>query len=290
MHLVGINRWVGSAPTTLDAPPMFSVHPDITLGRRLRRTALDGMAVNEVLYPAGLRFRPHAHEHANISILLAGDFHERSGNVATECKTCSVVFKPPRTVHANEVGARGARSLIIEIQPDTFDRLCRWSPAMRQYAWVHDGPVPELMVRIYREFRLDDDLSGSSLEQLLTEVLAADHPFHNHHGGKPRWLGDLTEALHDEPDCVPRVPELAEAAGVHPVYLARAFRRRHRCTIAQYVRRLRLQRATHDLSSTVKTLATIALDAGFADQAHFCRSFKAHACLTPGQFRRFASA
>jgi AraC family transcriptional regulator len=84
------------------------------------------------------------------------------------------------------------------------------------------------------------------------------------------------------------VADLAAEAGVHPVYLARVFRRHHRCTIAQYVRRRRLERALHELSTSRRSLAEIAIDTGFADQAHFSRAFKAHAGLTPGQFRKLA--
>ena len=75
---------------------MVNIHPDITLGRRVQTSRLEGMAVNEVVYPPGLRLAPHAHEHANISILLAGSFFEEADTVATECRTCSVVFKHVR--------------------------------------------------------------------------------------------------------------------------------------------------------------------------------------------------
>lgn len=269
---------------------MINVHHDITLGRRVRRAALVGMTINEVVYPAGCRFAPHAHEHANISILLAGSFHEQAGSLASDCRTCSVVFKPPRTVHRNEVGHSGARSLIIEVQPDSFERLCRWSDALKRYAWVHTGPIPELMLRVYREFRLGDDLSAASLEQLLAEVLSTDIELAPTRiaSDMPTWMRDVMARLHDDPDATPRVSQLASEAGVHPVHLARVFRRHHQCTIAQYVRRRRLERAIHAVSSTRRPLAEIAYDTGFADQAHLTRSFKTYAGVTPGQYRRLA--
>ncbi|MCZ6834263.1 MAG: AraC family transcriptional regulator [Planctomycetota bacterium] len=286
---IGTRFWLA---ISIGAPgSMIDIHHDITLGRRERSTALDGMTLNEVVYPAGCRFEPHAHEQANISILLAGSFFEQAGSLSSHCKTCSVVFKPPQTVHRNEVGSRGARSLIIGIQPDRFERWCNWSETLKRYAWVHTGPIPELMLRLYREFRLGDDLSVASLEQLLLEVLSTDFELSTSRmkTAMPLWMRQVMERLHEPREAMPRVDILARTVGVHPVHLARVFRRHHKCTIAQYIRRRRLEKATHALSSSRKPLAEIAYETGFADQAHFSRSFKTHAGLSPGQFRRMTS-
>ena len=79
--------------------------------------------------------------------------------------------------------------------------------------------------------------------------------------------------------------EIAAQVGVHPVQLARAFRKRYRCSVGELQRRLRLEHASRQLVTTHRTLAEIALAAGFSDQAHFCRVFKAHTGLTPARFR-----
>ncbi|MGC9452792.1 MAG: helix-turn-helix domain-containing protein [Oceanipulchritudo sp.] len=40
------------------------------------------------------------------------------------------------------------------------------------------------------------------------------------------------------------------------------------------------------MRSTDKPISEISLECGFADQAHFSRSFKKQADLTPGQYRK----
>ena len=56
-------------------------------------------------------------------------------------------------------------------------------------------------------------------------------------------------------------------------------------SVATYARALRLEWATSAVASTDDTLTRIALDAGFADQSHFTRSFKRHHGVTPGRYR-----
>ena len=86
----------------------------------------------------------------------------------------------------------------------------------------------------------------------------------------------------------PSLSGLAESVGVHPVTLARAFRRAFGCTVGEYVRRLRIDHAAHQLAQTELPLAEIALAAGFSDQSHFSNLFRRHTGLSPFKFRRVA--
>ena len=74
--------------------------------------------------------------------------------------------------------------------------------------------------------------------------------------------------------------------GVHPVTrydLARQFRLMCGTSPYRYLLMRRLDRA-RKLLARDQALADIALDAGFADQAHFTRMFKAAYGLTPGRY------
>ncbi len=57
-------------------------------------------------------------------------------------------------------------------------------------------------------------------------------------------------------------------------------------TFPQLVTRLRLTHAARLLSATDAPAGEIALDTGFADQAHFTRAFRRHYRMTPLAFRR----
>jgi len=77
---------------------------------------------------------------------------------------------------------------------------------------------------------------------------------------------------------------VARHVGVHPVHLARTFRRVYRTTFASYVRQLRIDFAQRQLAGSA-ALSEIAYAAGFCDQSHFARCFKRHTGLTPAAYR-----
>jgi AraC family transcriptional regulator len=80
--------------------------------------------------------------------------------------------------------------------------------------------------------------------------------------------------------------DLAREAGVHPVHLARVFRKMERRTPGEYQQRLQVRAAGELLRDPEWPLAAIAAECGFADQSHFTRVFHRMAGTTPARFRR----
>lgn len=79
--------------------------------------------------------------------------------------------------------------------------------------------------------------------------------------------------------------DIAAAAGLSRYHFLRIFRDEKGISPWSYLlqKRLQLARASIRLGAT---LADAALDAGFADQSHMSRRFKATYGITPGQYRR----
>ena len=139
--------------------------------------------------------------------------------------------------------------------------------------------------RLARELQTADSFSDLVMESYLLEIFGLtirnhfllDHPH-------PSWLKRVHEMLLSNSDRF-KVRELAREAGVHPVYLARIFRRYYGCTVGEYVRLIRVQQAQQDLLDSNEPIADIALKNGFADQSHFTRSFKHVTGVTPARYR-----
>ena len=105
----------------------------------------------------------------------------------------------------------------------------------------------------------------------------------------PPWLLRVNEKIQDEFSETLRTKDLADWMAVHPVYLARIYRKFFHCSIKTKIQELRIQQAIQELSTGQKPLSLIALDAGFADQAHLSRTFRKVVKRSPAAFRKWVT-
>ncbi|WFR78946.1 AraC family transcriptional regulator [Janthinobacterium sp. NFX145] len=98
----------------------------------------------------------------------------------------------------------------------------------------------------------------------------------------PRQLAPVLETLQAQPSASLR--QLAQAAGLSPFQLIRAFRAATGLTPHAYQLNAHVNRARSRLQAGT-ALAQLAHELGFADQSHFQRVFKAHTGITPGRYR-----
>lgn len=83
---------------------------------------------------------------------------------------------------------------------------------------------------------------------------------------------------------------IANAAGLHPKYLSRAFRTTFGMSLWEYVTRLRISHAQRLLLATDGNVAEVSLASGFPSLSRFYKAFQEVTGVTPGAFRRSASA
>ena len=81
------------------------------------------------------------------------------------------------------------------------------------------------------------------------------------------------------------IKQLAKMSGMSGSQFERRFRRAFGSSPHQYLLRLRVNAAARALIETRESIANIALDCGFYDHAHFCRSFRKFMKATPSGFR-----
>jgi AraC-like DNA-binding protein len=78
---------------------------------------------------------------------------------------------------------------------------------------------------------------------------------------------------------------LAALLGVSPYRLSRAFTRELGVPLTRYRNRVRVARALDRIEAGEPSLAVLAADLGFADQAHLCRTVREHLGHTPTALR-----
>jgi AraC family transcriptional regulator len=264
----------------------------VTLGERIKSLEVGGFILTETKHPPTLMLPRHAHEHASILFVLKGSFTENIGGSPQECGSLSLLMKPAREIHSDQYGRVGAQCLIIEVKPPRLEMIRPVSKVLDRAAHVRGGMMSALAMRIYKEFHMTDSASLLSIEALTLEMLAqaTRQSFGGRAMREPRWLGQARDLIHEQFSQRVSLFTIAEAVGVHPAHLAKVFRKHYHCTVGDYVRRLRLDYAVQELTQSGKSLAEIALAAGFYDQSHFTHVFKLHMRLTPAEFRAAAQA
>jgi len=257
---------------------------------RVRRVRVGGFTVTEGVHRAGSELPWHDHETPTICFVLQGAFTERWRGGSITCTSSTLKITPAGERHCDQFSRSDVRGLLIEADDAQVAAIRPHSGVLDERVSWHGGLVAGIAWRVYQELRRADSAAPLAVEGLLLELVASASRARDQHGGsgRRRWLEEARERIHADLAARVSLTRLAEAVGVHPVTLARAFRRAFGCTVGEYVRRLRIERATRQLADSDLSLAEIALTAGFSDQSHFSNLFRRHTGLSPFQFRRTA--
>ncbi|WP_395310212.1 AraC family transcriptional regulator [Mycobacterium sp. AMU20-3851] len=98
-----------------------------------------------------------------------------------------------------------------------------------------------------------------------------------------RVVNDIVAHIEDNPD-VSRVADVCAYFGIGERSLQRLTRHRVGLSPKWLVRRRRIQDATWKLRTGATTIADVAADLGYADEAHLSRDFRRVTGVTPGAF------
>ena len=210
---------------------------------------------------------------------------EEYENARLECVAGSLLVVPQGLAHEDCVGPFGARTLSVELGARMLHRIGESVALFERPRVVGGAGILHGIERLSAEFRARDDASLLAIAAITLDLIVlAERTTSAPNASRP-WLTELVEELHRNPTDEPSLSRLAPRFGVSEAQMARAFRRRHGCSIGEYVRWLRLERSKRDLAGD-STIAAVAVDCGFYDQAHFSRLFKKRYGLSPSDFRR----
>jgi AraC family transcriptional regulator len=257
-------------------------HLNHLYGAVLGSRVVAGFILTETAYHPKLKLANHAHPAAYFCFILQGTFSEVYSGRSRTGRTSTLIFHPCGEIHSDHFYSK-TRCLNLQID----NRLHEQMKGLNQPADFHAGSLVHLATKLYREFRETDEVSALAIEGLALEMIAATTRSINPSGQtSPPWLSRALELLHDNFAERLTVADIAIAVDVHPVHLAREFRRRYRCAIGEYVRELRVEFARRQISTSDAPLSEIAIAAGFFDQSHFTRTFRLHTGLSPAAYRK----
>lgn len=227
----------------------------------------------------------HVHDTAHLILHLEGAYLSTAAHAPRVARHPMLVVNPPGTTHrdcyAREDGAFRGRFLSVAIDAASWEA---WRPTSTTDAWCRTdvaslGAAGRLLAALRHE-------RPEVLEGALVELLAAASPPREASPHPPPWLARALQLLRDRCTETVSVREVARACDVHPVSLARAFRR-HLCTSpGEVLRQARLERAVGLLACSDFPISDIAHRCGYAHQSHLHRHVREALGLTPGAVRR----
>jgi AraC-like DNA-binding protein len=249
--------------------------------------ATRNFALSERQYNSYSGGQVHAHVKNYIIITIAGKYQSSFDTRIEEFTPWMVSYHQAGISHASRYSAHGARVLYVEIPAEQLANLPQTAASHLRHFSVKGGLIEWTARQLYNEFNSSDPFSRILIDGMVTQLLAyllrqrREVPH-----GLATWLGKADEIIRSRFTEPLALAEIANAVHVHPGHLAREYVRHYRCTVGEQIRRLRVELACEQLSSTDRCLADIALGSGFSDQSHFTVSFKQQIGTTPSQYRK----
>lgn len=242
--------------------------------------------LTESAFDAHCRLPRHAHENSYFCFVLQGAYTERYGNREVICQPSTLGFRKSGETHEALVHGADTRVFVLEISLSWIEKLRVDSLALGSSAEFNARATSQLGARLNREFHQTDSAAKLAIEGLALELLAeAARQPSRRIGVAPTWLRQAREMIREQFPEALRLGQIAAQVGVHPVYLATAFRQKFGVTIGEFVRQLRIEHACAEIVKGDLPLTAIALQAGFVDQSHFSKVFKLYMGMTPRKYR-----
>jgi AraC family transcriptional regulator len=236
----------------------------------------------------------HTHEEAHFVLLLEGLYVSSATGAPSIASGPTLVYNPPGTTHRDRFeprdGALSGRFFTLSISAERLRTATEVAPLIERATNLTVAKGIGLAQRIVHECASWERTSPLIAEGLALELLALiSRTPPALERTPPPWLRAAREMMLDRCADDVSVNEIADASNVHPVHLARVFRRFFGCTPGDFLRQRRLERGAALLRETLRPISDVALSSGFVDQSHFSKAFKKGYGVSPGRYRREVS-
>jgi AraC-like DNA-binding protein len=149
-----------------------------------------------------------------------------------------------------------------------YDALYSWAKYLQAVKHVQESHFEDLLVTVFHK--------------VLTFTETA-------HKKIPTWAKELKDIIQDQIDTnlALSLKDISKELDINPAYLSREFSKYFEdLSYGEYIRKLRIEKATELLENSNHTLTEIAYLTGFSDQSHFTRIFKKYTGENPFTFRK----
>ncbi len=203
----------------------------------------------------------HYHENTHISLVVAGGCGERKRDHYDRLPGMLTFYYAGEPHQVMQV-KKASRHINLEIEQKFLDQYQFNEIGIASSVTERpDGKF--LLFKMYKEMLAVDAASELSISMLLLDFLSSTGKMSS---AQPHWISIIHELLRDRWAGQVSLDELSVASGVHPVTVCKYFHKYFGCTLAEYMRKLKIERALPLMGAAGLNLTQIAYTCGFADQ------------------------
>lgn len=242
------------------------------------------------------RYDLHTHPTYVIALITAGAERVRVDRRTVVAPAGSVLIVNPEEWHDGEAGAEEGWAYrtfypTVSLLSAIASELGGDHAPVFSKRLIEDATLAQLLAAAHERSLSQEAIDAETSMLIALQRLILDHADHgprcekSDQSASRRRISLYEQEIESNLGADLNLERLARAGGVTRFQVIRDFRRIAGVTPAAFIRDRRLRRADH-LIEDGASLAETAAAAGFADQSHLSRLFRAAHGITPGMFRR----
>ena len=240
------------------------------LGLKSKKFESEYCSVSVVRYEQPVSEEWHCHRNFHFSAILLGGNKESRKKEDIQVTVGKLLIYREGEIHRNRFTCFPSKNLNIEIKP-YFITNYTFSPKNSKSEQSNFAGNYFNLIKLYYELLVNDQYTPDSIHStLMTMVLDKERA-----EKEPNWLIKRAKAIiHDHWDEFISLDTLAYELKVHPVTISKYFQKYYGCTLSDYMRKIKVEKALQLINHSSKSLSEIAYLCGFSDQSHMIRLFK----------------
>ena len=256
-------------------------------GTSRNEIAVNGLTIVQSTYHNLHNCPWHYHENAYFAFTTSGHLVETYKRKEIVLRTGSLTYHHSQEPHCNSHYAPYVSALHVDIDTNWLDQCDLGKSRPEGLRELRSPDIKIIFARLLAEAKYGGTEKKLGMESLVISAFSKMLRLPDFTDNKPVWQKQLKELLYAHYDQNMSLTDIAAQLQLHPVYLSQQFPKLFHCTLSEYVRRIKIEKATERLmAGDVDSLTELAYSCGFADQSHFIRIFKKHTGLTPLAFRK----
>lgn len=246
---------------------------------------------------------PHWHKEFEIIRVSEGEFRVFLNNVEYRLGKGDVLFVECGYLHRGEPYDSVYECVVFDL-----NMLCRQqndaaakfiSPLLNSSVGITgllsqaDGDIHVTVNSLFETLREKKQYYELEIYSLLFKLFSQLYSRNNFISPTSRLHTGKTEAVIRLMDWIEKnltetitLDKLSAFSGLNKKYLCRIFKEYTSKTLVSYINELRVENACYEISVKGESVTRAAFDSGFNDLSYFCKIFKKHKGITPGEYKK----